>query len=213
MISRTFGKLRFADSDEETQVPRALWLLTFSDLLMLLLAFFVMRLAMGTNDKHYPSLQPTAAATTVGESIENPKQLPPVKIAPKGFVAKNGSQTEFILDGVFVGGGEELTFHGMESLGALGASLVGVRGAQIRVEAQVRGNALEGAVNGSQTAWTLAASRAAVAVRQLIDAGVEQQALRAVGTVVQNLSGSDSLDRSSERVLVQLSWETAGTNG
>lgn len=146
---------------KESQLESSTWLITFTDLMTLLLTFFVLRLSMLSIPQPNLMVSPPAAKTVT--------QSPAIKLHRRIYEFNN----EF-----FVQGTQDLSFQGESSLKSIHQLLpLDLKKINIAVYAD------DALLNTAQypSSWELARAQAVRILRQLIDAGVDSQAISAVG--------------------------------
>lgn len=147
--------------ETESQLAGSTWLITFTDLMTLLLTFFVLRLSMLSIPQPNAVFTPPPAKTV--------RQSPQMKLHRKVYEFNN----EF-----FVPGTQELSFQGASSLKSIHQLLPSdLKKINVAVYAD------DALLNTTQypSSWELARAQAVRILRQLIDAGVDSQAISAVG--------------------------------
>ena len=204
---------------EEPLADENLWLLTMSDLLMILLALFVLRLSMGTlPDRRAlkgavpPGIvtggTPSMRLDSNGRGSSTPAKDGTQflehetggggRFALPGVVARErGLDTTIELRSVFSASTDELSFLGAENLGKIAKAIAGER-VEIGVAVHIAPDTYP-AISSAELA-TLTISRMDAVLRQLIDAGVEPQALYGNFTELRKPSVTSGEDRASEMV-------------
>lgn len=193
-------------------VPDNAWMLTFSDLLTLLLTLFVLRLSMSSLSKNTEAAgdirnDGTAAHTTSPDSRgehQTPEQSPgalftgiatrqlteslgkplekegdKVSFASDFEVERRGDGSVIKLGGsTFQPGSDELSFRAAEAVSALAKGLIGKK-SRIRIA----GHTDDVPINTDRfpSNWELSGARAISVARQMIDAGVDERSVSAVG--------------------------------
>lgn len=188
------------------------WLLTFSDLLTLLLTLFVLRLSMSSLSKHSEAAGAVPGSGNAQQAVHsgqqgtnsNPEQSPgafftgiastQLKAALGGPVQESGDKVSFPSDfelerrgdgsiirlggSTFAPGSDELSFRAAEAVSALAKGLAG-KNARIRVA----GHTDDTPINTERfpSNWELSGARAIAVARQMIDAGVDERSISAVG--------------------------------
>ena len=193
-------------------MPDNAWMLTFSDLLTLLLTLFVLRLSMSSLSKN-PEVageipgDGTAAQTTDPDTEgthKTPEQSPgalftgiatrqltetlgePLQQQGEKAYFASDFEVERLGDGsviklggsTFQAGSDELSFRAAEAVSALAKGLIGTI-SRIRIA----GHTDDVPINTDRfpSNWELSGARAISVARQMIDAGVDERSISAVG--------------------------------
>lgn len=182
--------------DSFHDISGSVWLLTFSDLLTLLLTLFVMRYAMSAIDNQ----RWLGLAASVRSAVHGPAMIDETKskhdtlvkleqllrgieqASSEGVTAvlqRRGNKAVIELSGsVFFGSTDELTVSGKHRLLELARALVGLP-VLIDISAHAQLTARDESPFASP--WDLSSAWAAATVRQFIDAGVSRSVISAAG--------------------------------
>jgi chemotaxis protein MotB len=189
----------------ELEVDSANWMITFSDLMMLVLTFFVLRYSMSSiqpqtfresvSDSEVTSpsrfdIQSAELSATKAENFSSvagllvstlgyPEQTEQGSLRYRGAVALStrGNATLLVLgSSAFSSGDDQLTFHAAEALHAL-ALWLRTSPARARISAYTDATTSE----SFNSNWELSLARSLAAGRQIVDAGVEESRLEVMG--------------------------------
>lgn len=169
------------------------WMLTFSDMVTLLLTFFILLASMSKIDpvkyeKMQSSLKREMGATDIAQPIDTAKkdlqeQIVSLKVDDTVSLGSDheGLMLEFDANAFYKQGSAEMSPEGHKSMRALADTLAAQKylGFQFEIQGHTDDNPVRSQVYPSN--WELSSARAASAVRVFLEAKVEPQRLRAVG--------------------------------
>lgn len=162
------------------------WMVTISDLMMLLLTVFVMRLSMSSLPAAAVALGSENGAEKKHELVVKRADSPQRKteillpsLSSLRLLPFHGEGIRVWLDaGHFLLENERLSFRGIETVAAL-AAVIRARPRHIKVVGYASNNApIE---SGFVSNWDFSAARAINVARQMIDAGVDHQTISVMG--------------------------------
>ncbi len=158
-------------------IPPSAWMISFSDLITLLLSFFVLFHALSPHGEKAPALQ----------SNENTKREPyaskfrDLNLPAELPVSETDQGVTIFLEGSgFFNHGTELTLAATEKIVTL-ARLLKDHPVRIIVTAHTHEQELMTESRDYPSSWELSSRRALIVSRQMIDAGVERSAIAAMG--------------------------------
>lgn len=170
-----------ATNQDEPMIAADLWMLTLSDLLLLLLSMFVMMLSMadlsgGAFKKKLPVVTEQPETEPVRSSnrtvLASLSALRDTKDSSRGGFRERPELFSVSLAHSFTAEGNELTFDAVEVLMAVART---VKEGRLGVTVELFLPHLPAGTDGEEQQRII--ERAGVVIRQLIDAGVEREAL------------------------------------
>lgn len=156
------------------------WILSFCDLMLLLLAFFIFRVSLSLKDLRFTprSVGPLAGAITAIQNSQTNAPTHPVSLLFEDQPAHKWPRKTvgvYLKKRFFEPGTATLSFAGLSAINTF-SRIAKSQNLNITVAVEISPN--EGLAEGMISEWNAAAYRAVTIVRQMIDAGLKPDSIK-----------------------------------